>query len=54
MKKLLKSKTFWTGVITVLFGVSQIANNMQDQGIQTILMGAAIIFGRNAINKVGV
>lgn len=52
MKKLLKSKTFWTGVLTVAYGVYQIVQGTPTQdGVQSIALGLAMIFGRAAVSK---
>jgi hypothetical protein len=50
--KILKTKTFWVGLVTILFGGVQVAGGNQDSGIQTILIGFAIITGRQAISKI--
>jgi hypothetical protein len=49
---ILKSKTFWTGLVTVAFGVAQIVNGNTSSGIQTVLIGVALVTGRDAIQKV--
>lgn len=49
---MLKSKTFWTGVLTVCGGVAMLLNGDQATGFQTILGGLGMIFTRHAIEKV--
>lgn len=51
MKELLKSKTFWTGVASILSGVAMVLSDKQEAGIQLILTGLTAIFLRNGINK---
>jgi len=48
-KKLIRSKTFWTGVSSVATGVVLIVNGKTDTGIEMIVGGFAVIFVRNAI-----
>ena len=52
MKINLKSKTFWSGLSMVLYGVVQIISKNESEGIQNILTGLSIIFLRDAINKI--
>ena len=49
--KLLSSKTFWTGFGSIGYGVYQMIEG-DSSGIQTILLGFGMIFGRNAIAKI--
>lgn len=51
MQSLLKSKTFWTGVGAVVIGTGMIIQGDNDQGVQTILAGLAMIFLRHSISK---
>ncbi len=44
------SKTTWTGIALIGFGVSQIVSSNIEQGIQSILNGLAFIFLRTAID----
>jgi len=48
-KKLIKSKTFWTGVATVVSGVVFVINGQVETGVQTVAAGLAMVFLRNAI-----
>lgn len=50
MKPLYKSKTFWTGIGLVGYGVFQIVQGDQEQGIHSIMEGLGLIFLRSAVN----
>ena len=53
MGKLLKSKTFWGGIGSIVSGVSVIATTGDyPSGIQLVVLGVLAIFGRDAIRKV--
>ncbi len=47
-----KSKTFWSGVAMIGFGVVQVVKGNQVEGIQSILTGLGLIFLRDAIGNV--
>jgi hypothetical protein len=49
-KEMLKSKTFWTGVGMIIYGVITMHNN-PEEAVQNILQGLAFIFLRQAISK---
>jgi len=51
LKDTIKTKTFWTGLGLVAYGIVQIANNNLSEGINSILTGLSIIFLRDAITK---
>ena len=51
-KKLLGSKTFWTGLGTVGYGVYLIASGNVETGAPTIAAGLGMIFIRDSISKV--
>lgn len=53
IKKLLKSKTFWTGIGTIIAGAVTIANGDKAAGIEMVAAGLAMIFIRDAIRKGG-
>jgi len=46
-----KSKTFWTGLGAVGFGVTLIVGGDTEAGMQTILGGLGMIFLRQGIAK---
>lgn len=46
-----KSKTFWTGVGSVVTGVGFIITGNKAEGIQLIFSGFGIIFLRKAVEK---
>jgi hypothetical protein len=46
VKELLKTKTFWSGVGLVVYGVL-------NQDWEAVLTGLSVVFLRDAINKVG-
>jgi len=46
-----KSKTFWTGIGTVGYGVYLITAGDTGVGVQTVLGGLGIIFLRSGIDK---
>lgn len=52
MKELLKSKTFWIGIASIISGISMILGDNGDTGIQLIATGFSAIFLRDGINKV--
>lgn len=47
----LGQKTFWAGLALVGTGIFQIVGGSTDEGIKTIVQGAAVIFMRQAIAK---
>lgn len=49
MRRLLKSKTFWTGVGFVVYGGTQFLQG--ENGIESILQGLGFIFVRHGIQK---
>jgi len=51
IKTLLTSKTFWTGIATVIFGVATVINGNTDQGVQLISTGLIAIFLKHAVEK---
>lgn len=51
MKELLKSKTFWTGIASVIGGVALILTGDKDTGLQMVSAGLLAIFLRNGMNK---
>mgnify|MGYP001560278850 FL=1 len=51
MKKLLKSKTFWTGIGFVVYGGTQFLQG--GNGFESILQGLGFIFVRHGIQKLG-
>ena len=52
MKQLLKTKTFYTGLALIAYGVSRIVSG-DNEGIQDILTGLGLIFLRDAMRKDG-
>lgn len=52
-KNTFKSKTFWLGIVTVAYGAVEVVNGGGDQGVQKIIIGMGLIFGRDAISKKG-
>jgi hypothetical protein len=48
-KELVKTKTFWSGLSLVLYGIVQIANNNPNEGINSILTGLSVIFLRDGM-----
>ena len=49
---LLKTKTFWTGLVTVATGIILVVYENKEQGLQTILGGLGLIFLRQGLVKV--
>ena len=49
--ELIKTKTFWVGVIAILGGIVEIVFDGWDMGLEKVLLGAGLITGRNAIGK---
>ena len=52
MRSLLRTKTFWSGIALVAYGVVEIINGNYE-GAQSILTGLSVIFLRDAIRKDG-
>lgn len=53
MKAMLKSKTFWTGVASVIGGAALILSDKHESGLALISTGLSAIFIRDAILKKG-
>lgn len=51
MRDIWKTKTFWTGLGAVAFGVVLIAQGQTAEGIQTVIGGVGMIFLRAGINR---
>lgn len=51
--ELLKSKTFWTGLGTVGYGIYLCTSGNANEGVTTILTGLGMIFLRNSVGKLG-
>lgn len=51
VKDTIKTKTFWSGLGLIAYGIIQITNNNPTEGINSILTGLSIIFLRDAIQK---
>lgn len=49
-KKFLFSKTFWVGIVTIAYGITQFNSN-SDVAFQSILSGLGLIFLRNGVAK---
>lgn len=52
-KEMIRSKTFWTGIGSVVGGVLTVIEGNQQAGIQLIIGGLGMIFLRDAIAKKG-
>lgn len=52
-KTMIKTKSFWAGVITIISGAAMLLNGQTETGIQTILTGISTISIRHAILKKG-
>lgn len=50
---LLKTKTFYSGLGLVLYGLYQLYSGNQTEGIQNILTGLSVIFLRQGVLKNG-
>ena len=46
-----KSKTFWTGIGTIGFGIVLYTQGNKAEGIQTVLGGLGMIFLRAGVEK---
>ena len=53
VETLIQTKTFWSGLSLVGFGIVQIVKGDQQNGIQSLLTGLSIIFLREGILKTG-
>lgn len=52
MVRTLKTKSFWVGLGTVVYGVTLIAQGNVEVGIPTVMGGLAVMAGRDAISKI--
>lgn len=50
-QELLKSKTFWTGLGSVGYGVYLLIQGEVETGINAVIMGLSVMFIRDAISK---
>lgn len=50
-RMLIRSKTFWTGIGTIAFGIYQVVQGDAANGIQSITAGAGLVFLRDAISE---
>ena len=50
-RELIKTKTFWVGVIAIAGGIVEGVFDGWDQAFEKILLGAALVTGRQAIGK---
>ena len=50
-KKTLKTKTFWLGLVSVGWGITEIVQGNVEQGIVEIKLGLLAIFARDAYSK---
>jgi hypothetical protein len=50
--KILKTKTFWTGVVAIVGGIGMIVQGHTVEGIQTCILGILAITGRDAVCKI--
>lgn len=51
-KETFKSKFFWLGVATVIYGGVEAINGDQANGVQKIMIGLGMIFGRDTATKI--
>ena len=51
IKALLKSKTAWTGIASIIGGVALILTDKQESGLALISTGLSAIFIRDGIEK---
>lgn len=51
MKELMKSRTFWTGIASVIGGIALIISDNQEAGMALISTGLTGIFLRDSIRK---
>lgn len=52
-KALLKSKTFWAGLASIVTGIGMVAQGDMQTGMQTVLTGIMVIFLRDTMAKGG-
>jgi len=48
---MIKTKSFWTGILTICGGMAMILNGDTTNGFQTIAIGASTVFIRQAIKN---
>lgn len=48
---MLKSKTFWGGIVSIVTGAGLIATGSTGEGVTAVLVGVQTIFLRHSINK---
>lgn len=51
-KRLLSSKTFWTGVGMIGFGVYQLVGGAPEAGVAAVGTGLGMIFLRDGVEKI--
>ena len=51
MMSLLRTKTFWGGVVSVVSGIGLIVQGETSEGVQLIAGGVLAIFIRDAVRK---
>ena len=51
LKRLITTKTFWTGAAAVATGIGLLVNKQTTEGIVVIINGLGLIFVRDAISK---
>lgn len=49
--ELVKTKTFWVGVVAIFGGIVEGVFDGWDQAFEKILLGAGLITGRHAVGK---
>lgn len=49
--ELIKTKTFWTGVIAIAAGIIEAVFDGWSQGAEKMLLGVGMIVGRQAVGK---
>jgi hypothetical protein len=50
--KIIKTKTFWGGLTSIVTGIGIVVCGDKITGVQTIILGVLAIFARDAIAKV--
>ena len=51
MKTIVKTKTFWSGIAAIGFGIALCAQGNFSEGGQSIIAGVGLIFLRQAVGK---
>lgn len=50
-REMVRTKTFWVGVVTIAAGIVEMVFDGWDQGIEKVMLGAGLITLRHGVGK---